>query len=117
MKWIDTLKKPAVVSFAGVLALVALVWFYGPLVAFDGRAPLDSAARRWLAVALIFLCWAGYWGVRYAKARIAGSKFVQGLVADALDPARREPDPRARPPMPNFANAAHAFRRRSQNAA
>ncbi|AQH02845.1 type VI secretion protein [Burkholderia sp. KK1] len=93
MKWIDTLKKPAVVSFVGVLALVALVWFYGPLVAFDGRAPLDSAARRWLAVALILLCWAGYWGVRYAKARIAGSKFVQGLVADALDPARREPDP------------------------
>ncbi|WP_250517078.1 type VI secretion system membrane subunit TssM [Caballeronia sp. INDeC2] len=93
MKWIDALKKPAVVSFAGVLALAALVWFYGPLVAFDGRAPLERPAHRWLAVALVFACWALYWGVRVAKTRIAGSQFVQGLVADALDPARRAPDP------------------------
>ncbi|SPB13805.1 putative lipoprotein [Caballeronia novacaledonica] len=96
MKWINALKKPAVVSFAGVLALAALVWFYGPLVAFDGRAPLDRPASRWLVIALIFACWAAYWGVRFAKTRIAGSKFVQGLVADALDPAKRAPDPARR---------------------
>jgi type VI secretion system protein ImpL len=93
MKWINALKKPAVVSFAGVLALAALVWFYGPLVAFDGSAPLGSPARLWMVIALILACWAVYWGVHVAKTRIAGSKFVQGLVADALDPARRAPDP------------------------
>ncbi|RKE36304.1 type VI secretion system protein ImpL [Paraburkholderia sp. BL23I1N1] len=90
---ISGLRRPAVVSLAGVLALSALVWFEGPLFAFDGRAPLESESRRWLVVAIIFACWALWWGTRFVKTRIASSNFVRGLVADALDPANREPSP------------------------
>ncbi|MFP4903710.1 type VI secretion system membrane subunit TssM, partial [Paraburkholderia sp. BR14261] len=93
MKWIQGFKRPAVVTFAGVLALCALVWLEGPLVAFNGTAPFESSARRWSVIALILACWALYWGVRFAKTRIASSTFVQRLVADALDPAKHAPDP------------------------
>ncbi|MDB5831000.1 MAG: icmF [Caballeronia sp.] len=93
MKWLSGLKRPAALSLAGVLALSALVWFEGPLFAFDGHAPLESESRRWTAVALIFACWALWWGIRFVKTRIASSNFVRGLVADALDPANREPSP------------------------
>ncbi|HEV7803379.1 MAG TPA: type VI secretion system membrane subunit TssM, partial [Burkholderiales bacterium] len=93
MKWLSGLKRPVALSLAGVLALSALVWFEGPLFAFDGHAPLESESRRWIAVALIFACWAIWWGARFVKTRIASSNFVRGLVADALDPAKREPSP------------------------
>ncbi|WP_322029022.1 type VI secretion system membrane subunit TssM [Paraburkholderia sp. J76] len=93
MKWIHALKSAAFVTFAGVLALCALVWFEGPLMAFNGAAPLETRARRWALMVFILACWALYWGVRFAKARIASSRFVQSLVADALDPAKRAPDP------------------------
>ncbi|MFM0363475.1 type VI secretion system membrane subunit TssM [Paraburkholderia sediminicola] len=93
MKWLNGLRRPVAVSFAGALALSALVWFEGPLFAFDGHAPLESESRRWMAVALIFACWALWWGTRFVKTRIASSNFVRGLVADALDPANREPSP------------------------
>lgn len=87
------LRRPVAVSFAGVLALAALVWFEGPLFAFDGHPPLESESRRWMAVAFIFACWALWWGVRFVKTRIASSDFVRGIVADALEPANREPSP------------------------
>jgi type VI secretion system protein ImpL len=93
MKWLSGLKRPVVVSLAGLSALSALVWFEGPLFAFDGHAPLESESRRWMAVALIFACWALWWGARFVKTRIASSNFVRSLVADALDPANREPSP------------------------
>ena len=64
MKWLSGLKRPVALSLAGVLALSALVWFEGPLFAFDGHAPLESESRRWIAVALIFACWAIWWELR-----------------------------------------------------
>jgi type VI secretion system protein ImpL len=90
MKWLSVLRQPVAVSVFGVLAVSFVVWFEGPLLAFNGREPLDSATSRWLAVALLFACWAMYWGTRAAKARLASSNFVRSLIADAVNPANRE---------------------------
>jgi type VI secretion system protein ImpL len=91
MKWFSGFTKPVSVSLAGVLALSVLLWFEGPLLAFNGYAPLDSTASRWLLIALLFACWAVYWGTHYLKTRIASSTFVRGLIADAANSSSREP--------------------------
>lgn len=85
------LTKPVAVSLFGVTAVSFVLWFEGPLLAFNGHAPLESAASRWTLIALLFLCWALYWGARTLKTRLAGSNFVRSLVADATQAANREP--------------------------
>ena len=43
MKWISALRRPVAMTFYGALALAFVLWFEGPLLAFDGHAPLASA--------------------------------------------------------------------------
>src|SRR6202521_2647269 len=84
-------RRPVSMSLAGVLALSFLVWYEGPLLAFNGRAPLESPANRWTLIAVMFAIWVIYWGVRWAKTRLASSNFVRNLVADASAARNREP--------------------------
>ncbi|MFT4434583.1 type VI secretion system membrane subunit TssM [Caballeronia sp. 15715] len=91
MKWSSGFRKPVVTSFLGVMALAFIVWFEGPLLAFNGSEPLGSATSRWILIALMFACWAAYFGARALKARLASSNFVRSLIADSVDPANREP--------------------------
>jgi type VI secretion system protein ImpL len=91
MKGFSAVNKPRVVSLLGVLALSFVLWFEGPLLAFNARAPLGSPASRWAVIAFLFACWAIYWGTRALKARLASSNFVRSLVADAVSPSHREP--------------------------
>jgi type VI secretion system protein ImpL len=90
MKWLALLRKPVVISLAGVLALSVVLWFEGPLVAVGGHVPLGSAMSRRVAIGLLIAAWTIYWGVRAAKVRIAQSNFVRNLIANAADPAHRE---------------------------
>ena len=46
-----------VVQFFGLLALALLIWFAGPIISVDGKAPLESEFARILTIAAIFLTW------------------------------------------------------------
>ena len=55
--------KPWVLSAIGILLLALLVWFEGPLLAFDGSEPLASSRARWILIAVLVtlpLAWAGW---------------------------------------------------------
>jgi len=91
MKWISALRRPVAMTFYGALALAFVLWFEGPLLAFDGHAPLASEASRWVLIALVFAVWGLYWGGRWLRTRLASSNFVRSLVANAAA-GSREPD-------------------------
>jgi type VI secretion system protein ImpL len=85
------LRRPAAMSLAGVMALSFVLWYEGPLLAFNGRAPLESPASRWTVIAVMVAIWAIYWGVRWGRTQLASSNFVRDLVADASAGRKREP--------------------------
>ena len=87
-RFFSWLVKPAVLSFLGILLLSLVVWFEAPLLAFNGREPFASSDARWTIIAILFLLWAGYFGWRYASARIANNKLMQSVAGeDAATPA------------------------------
>ncbi|WP_277183886.1 type VI secretion system membrane subunit TssM [Caballeronia sp. BR00000012568055] len=73
------LRKPKWLTLAGVLALLVVVWFEGPLFAFNGHAPLDTPKSRWIAMAVLVAAWMLVWGARIAAARLVNLRFVSGV--------------------------------------
>ncbi|SAK50050.1 type VI secretion system membrane subunit TssM [Caballeronia ptereochthonis] len=78
-----TLKTPQWLTLAGVLALLVVVWFEGPLFAFDGHAPLEMPRGRWIAMAALVAAWALAWGVRLGAARLVNLRFMSGVAGQA----------------------------------
>ncbi|WP_321801392.1 type VI secretion system membrane subunit TssM [Caballeronia sp. J97] len=74
-----SLKTPQWLTLAGVLALLVVVWFEGPLLAFDGHAPLESPRGRWIAMAALVAAWALAWGARAGVARLVNLRFMSGV--------------------------------------
>ncbi|CAN7150238.1 type VI secretion system membrane subunit TssM [Paraburkholderia sp. SIMBA_054] len=90
MKLLGWFMRPIVLSFLGVLALALIVWIEGPLLAFAGKAPLESAASRWIVIAVLFALWVLYWGVRWLLVRLANVKFTRVVAEEAPQPGRKE---------------------------
>ncbi|AUT64847.1 type VI secretion system membrane subunit TssM [Paraburkholderia terrae] len=90
MKLLGWFMRPIVLSFLGVLALALIVWIEGPLLAFAGKAPLESAASRWILIAVLFALWVLYWGVRWLLVRLANVKFTRVVAEEAPQPGRKE---------------------------
>ena len=90
MKLLGWFMRPIVLSFLGVLALALIVWIEGPLLAFAGKAPLESAASRWIVIAVLFALWVLYWGVRWLIVRLANVKFTRVVAEEAPQPGRKE---------------------------
>ncbi|WP_201212563.1 type VI secretion system membrane subunit TssM [Rhodocyclus purpureus] len=80
-KILALLTHPVLLAIVGLLALAALIWFVGPLVAIDRFRPLESATVRWLLIALIFAAWLlkKLWDL--IKARQLNTKLLEGLRA------------------------------------
>jgi type VI secretion system protein ImpL len=74
-------------SLLGLAALVALVWFAGPLLSFGGSAPLDSELRRLLLVAALVALWACAVAWRVVALRRAERRLAEGLTAAPAAPA------------------------------
>ncbi|MDB5950259.1 MAG: hypothetical protein JWR65_2114 [Massilia sp.] len=84
------LKRP-VLSFLGVLLLSLLVWFEGPLLAFNGREPFASLGVRWFFIWLFVALWAAWWLAKYARARLANRRLMASLAgADAKEGAQAD---------------------------
>ncbi|MEO5696647.1 MAG: type VI secretion system membrane subunit TssM, partial [Burkholderiaceae bacterium] len=76
-------------ALAGVLAVGALIWFFGPLVAIAGRVPLAGEPARWAAIAALIALAAARVLWRSARAARRNRRLLDGLVAaDAADPGR-----------------------------
>ena len=73
------LMKRWVLSLLGVLLLSLLVWFEGPLFAFDGDAPLASSGARWLVILLLLSIWAAYFLWKMIAARLANRRLMASL--------------------------------------
>ncbi len=80
------LLKPAVLSLVGVLLLSLLVWFEGPLLAFNGKEPFASTGVRWFFILLFLALWAGWFLWKAVAARLANRRLLASL-APAEAPA------------------------------
>ncbi|WP_250523531.1 MULTISPECIES: type VI secretion system membrane subunit TssM [unclassified Caballeronia] len=74
-----TLRMPKWLTLAGVLALLVVVWFEGPLFAFNGHAPLETPRSRWIAMAALIAIWGLVWGARLIAARLVNLRFMSGV--------------------------------------
>ncbi|MGN6806224.1 MAG: type VI secretion system membrane subunit TssM [Trinickia sp.] len=84
-------------TFAGVLALAALIWFAGPLVAFDGHRPLETAAARMLAIVVLL----AIWGARVAWRNWHAARLNAELLAQLRSDSARA-QPAGEPPQPDL---------------
>ncbi|MBB5018756.1 type VI secretion system protein ImpL [Chitinivorax tropicus] len=75
------IRRP-VLAFIGVLILSLLVWFEGPLLAFDDKKPFESSTTRWVVIALLLVAWVLYFGLKWLWARLADLRLRQGVVVD-----------------------------------
>jgi type VI secretion system protein ImpL len=50
-------KSGKMASFAGILALSALIWFLGHSLGFGGVKPLAPQLNRMIAIATVFILW------------------------------------------------------------
>ncbi|MDD1611968.1 MAG: type VI secretion system membrane subunit TssM, partial [Methylococcaceae bacterium] len=74
-----------VIQFLGLLALSCLIWLAGPLIAFAGRAPLESVLVRALVITGLFVSWVIYRLVMQIRAGSTEKKLVEQLVAGEGD--------------------------------
>lgn len=85
--------KPAGLALLGVLLVALVFWFEAPLLTFDGKVPFGSASVRWFFILLLLALWAGYFGWKIIKARLANKRLMASLAPAPESIA----DPRAAP--------------------
>ncbi|MBI2379793.1 MAG: type VI secretion system membrane subunit TssM [Gammaproteobacteria bacterium] len=76
-----------VLPILGLLALAALIWFVGPLIAIGAFKPLDPEWLRWTLIALVFLIWIGKRVFQTLKAKRDAAQLLGGIVAAQPDPS------------------------------
>jgi type VI secretion system protein ImpL len=74
--------KPWVLSLLGVLMLSLIIWFEGPLLAFDGYEPLAPESARWMVILGLLVLWAAYFLWKLAAARLANLKLMKGVAGE-----------------------------------
>ncbi|MDB5817725.1 MAG: ImcF-like protein, partial [Rhizobacter sp.] len=75
------LLHPMVLATLGVVALIALVWFMGPLLSIGSSRPLESLLSRSLVIAVIVLALIGRFAWRIVKRRRANAALLKGVAA------------------------------------
>jgi type VI secretion system protein ImpL len=81
MKLYRRLLHPRVLTTLALIALVLLVWFFGPLLAFGEWRPLDSVLSRVLLIILILLVPASVMLFSLWQRRRKGQKLVEAVTA------------------------------------
>ena len=80
-KILQTVFHPIALSIYGLLALAALIWWVGPLIAFGERRPLDGIWERVIAIAVILVLFAVVVGLRAMGRKRADAAMVSELAA------------------------------------
>ncbi|QSA96407.1 type VI secretion system membrane subunit TssM [Methylococcus sp. EFPC2] len=78
-------KNPWVIQFLGLLALAALIWFAGPLIAIAGTVPLESALARGLTIAFVVVAWVIYRLIRQIQAGRKDGRLMNELAASGAE--------------------------------
>jgi type VI secretion system protein ImpL len=78
---------PVAVTGLGVLAAVETLWWLGPLVAFGGVRPFESASIRWALTACILIAVLGAAGWRLIRADRRNRHLISALSTGASSPA------------------------------
>lgn len=88
-RFFNWLIRPWVLSLLGILLLSLIVWFEGPLLAFNGKEPFADEGMRWTLIAILFLVWAGYFIWKSVAAKLASLKLMKGIAGDGETVAPR----------------------------
>jgi type VI secretion system protein ImpL len=101
------------VSLLGAVLLALLVWFFGPMVAIDGRAVLAPELNRLLVILGISVLWGLANLVSQRRARASGEAMVEAIAKP--EPAAGAADPERAAVAARFAEAlarlkVHRFR-------
>lgn len=78
-RWTKWLISPLVLGTLGVLALTALFWWFGPLLAIGSWRPLDGWISRVLIITLIWCLWIGRFVWLTWRQRKANAALLQGI--------------------------------------
>lgn len=90
-RFILWLLKPWLLSLIGVALLSLLVWYEGPLLAYNGSEPLAPEDRRWSLIGVFVLIWEAYFAWRLWRAWRANRGLMAGVAeAPAEAPGVRE---------------------------
>ncbi|MDR9751375.1 type VI secretion system membrane subunit TssM [Pseudomonas sp. SZMC_28357] len=81
-RYSNWLSRPWLLSLVGVVLVSLLVWYEGPLLAFDGRQPLAPEAWRWRLIALLLFIWVLWWAVVLWRVQRANRLLMQGVAGD-----------------------------------
>ena len=90
-KILGILFHPILLAVIGLLALSAVIWFFGPLLAFAAWRPLEPEWARLALIAVIFLLFVGkkLWVV--LKAKRVNAQMMDGLLRSAPAAAAAQP--------------------------
>ena len=89
-KLLSLLVHPVTLGVLGLLALSALVWWAGPLVAFGESRPLDSTLSRVAVLAVLWLLGASRLAWALLKRRRANAALLKGMGAGPSAVAKEE---------------------------
>ena len=78
-RWKTWLLNPVTLGTLGLLALSALIWWIGPLLAIGSVRPLDGWIERLLVIALVWLLWIGRITWLKWRRRRANAALLQGI--------------------------------------
>ncbi|MEM5312378.1 type VI secretion system membrane subunit TssM [Paraburkholderia sp. JHI869] len=98
-------------ALIGLVALAALIWLVGPLIAVGAYRPLDSAVARVLVIVLLFAVWAGRAGYRHWRAAQLNAQLLSQLREPVEErPTHAEEAPHAQELRSRFDEAARLLR-------
>jgi len=80
---ISVFTKPWFLSLLGIVLLSAILWIEGPLLSFDGQAPLAESSTRLLLIAVLFVLWAVHLGWKILSARLANQRLMKAVAAES----------------------------------
>ncbi|MES2072920.1 MAG: type VI secretion system membrane subunit TssM [Pseudomonadota bacterium] len=81
-RFFSWLLKPWVLSLLGVILLSLILWFEGPLLAFNGSEPFASENVRWTFIFIFFAIWAIYFLWKFVAARIANARLMKSVAGE-----------------------------------
>lgn len=74
-------------SLIGLVILACLIYFLGPAIGIKGVHPLGSEFNRYLAIGLLFICWASWQAWRGWQVRKKNQQMLKQLVQPAAPKA------------------------------
>lgn len=81
---------PLALALYGLLAVSALIWWVGPLIAFGSARPLDSITARLLAIVGVVLIWALITWLGGLRRRRANAAMLEGIAKSGPSASDRE---------------------------